>query len=145
MRLSQMEDIGGCRAVFGSLDNLYAAAGRIQKRWPHARVEDHIAEPKEDGYRCLHLVERRDGRYIEVQLRTERQHNWAENVERWTGLTGFNLKDGAGPADLRRYFAMAAERLAQEDAGAPLDEALEAEFDTLREQVRHNFVVPLLG
>jgi ppGpp synthetase/RelA/SpoT-type nucleotidyltranferase len=140
LRLSQMEDIGGCRAVFELKTDLYDVAARIRHRWgSRTRVTDHIADPKEDGYRSLHIVERRDGRLIEVQLRTARQHEWASAVEAAASVTGFNLKDGEGPDDLRRYFAMAAERLAREDDGLDPDPAIEAEFVTLREQVLHYF------
>jgi ppGpp synthetase/RelA/SpoT-type nucleotidyltranferase len=140
MRLSQMEDIGGCRAVFETLDDLYTVAGRIRHRWgARIRMTDHIREPKQDGYRALHIIERRDGRLIEVQLRTERQHEWASAVEAAAAATGFNLKDGDGPDDLRRYFAMAAERLATEDQGEGPDPAIEEEFTRLREDVRHYF------
>ena len=142
MRLSQMEDIGGCRAVLDTLDDVHAAATRIRHRWTHARVHELISDPKPDGYRALHIIERRDERLIEVQLRTFRQHQWAELVEFWAGRTGYALKDGHGPADLRMYFAMAAERLAREDRNEPLDEALENEFATLRKTVRHYFSSP---
>ena len=139
MRLSQMEDIGGCRAVLGDLDQVYAVAARLHRRWPHSRVHDHILEPKDDGYRAIHVIERRDGRLIEVQLRTPTQDEWASTVE-WTAeLTGYRLKDGSGPADLRRYFAMAAQRLALEDRGDQPDLRLEADFATLRERVRRYF------
>ena len=142
MRMSQMEDIGGCRAVFDSVEQVHAVARRIRRRWSHARVTDHIAEPKADGYRSLHIIEKRDGRLIEVQLRTTLQHAWAEAIESAAPLTGYNLKDGEGPADLKRYFMLAAERLALEDAGLPPDSAIEEEFATLREQVRHYFTEP---
>jgi putative GTP pyrophosphokinase len=139
MRLSQMEDIGGCRVVFETVDEVYQVASRLRRRWPHARTTHHIETPKPDGYRCLHIIERRDGRLIEVQLRSQRHHSWAEAIESAGPSTGHDLKDGEGPADLRRYFELAAERLAREDAGEPLDLAVEAEFVTLRERVRHYF------
>jgi len=142
MRLSQIEDIGGCRAVLETLDDVHAAATRIRHRWTYARVQDHISDPKPDGYRALHIIERRDDRLIEVQLRTFRQHRWAELVEFWSGSTEYALKDGQGPDDLKMYFAMAAERLAREDRSEPLDEALESEFATLRKKVRHYFASP---
>src|SRR5215207_1717169 len=45
MRLSQMEDIGGCRAVFETLGDVYDVASRIRHRWgSRIRVSDHIAE-----------------------------------------------------------------------------------------------------
>jgi ppGpp synthetase/RelA/SpoT-type nucleotidyltranferase len=73
MRLSQMEDIGGCRVVVPTLDECYAVAGRLRRRW-RVPIIDHVERPKDDGYRALHVVENRDGRQIEVQVRTERQH-----------------------------------------------------------------------
>ena len=141
MRLSQMEDIGGCRAVLGDLDEVYAVAARLRRRWPHSRVHDHIVDPKDDGYRAIHVIERRDGRLIEVQLRTSIQDEWASTVEWAAELTGFRLKDGRGPADLRRYFAMAAQRLWLEDRGDDADPRLEADFATLRERVRRYFAM----
>lgn len=87
----------------------------------------------------LHIVERRDGRRIEVQLRTARQHGWAEAIEVWGPTLGYNLKDGGGPDDLREYFAMAAERLAIEDRGEPPDPAIEIAFSNVRQSVLHYF------
>ena len=138
-RLSQIEDIGGCRAVFESLEDVYASHDRIVRRWPHARVTDHIAEPKLDGYRSLHIIEKRDGRLIEVQLRTARQHRWAEMIEIWGARTGFALKDDEGPADLLEYFSVAAARLAREDRGESADDRLEHRMAILRERVRPHF------
>lgn len=140
MRLSQMEDIGGCRVVLPSVDEVYAVLARIRHNWPdNARVSDYIADPKPDGYRGIHVVHKRDGRLIEVQLRTERQHEWAEAIETSSPRVSFNLKDGAGPADLREYFKRASDRLALEDAGRPPDPVAEEEFATLRERVVHYF------
>jgi ppGpp synthetase/RelA/SpoT-type nucleotidyltranferase len=139
MRLSQMEDIGGCRVVLGSLDEVYAVVARLRRRWRVGAV-DYIAHPKPDGYRGVHVIERRDGCQVEVQVRTERQHGWAQAVEDALSLTGYNVKDGDGPDDLRLYFRLAAKRLALEDRGDPPDDALEARFATLREQIRHYYL-----
>lgn len=138
-RLSQIEDIGGCRAVFDTVDQVYVVRNRILHRWPHARVTDHIAKPKTDGYRSLHIIEKRDGRLIEVQLRTTRQHRWAEMVEVWGARTGHALKDDKGPAELLEYFAVASDRLAREDHGEPADPLLEARMAILRASVRPYF------
>ncbi|MCL4836455.1 MAG: RelA/SpoT domain-containing protein [Thermoanaerobaculia bacterium] len=140
MRLSQMEDIGGCRAVLASLEDVSSAVEHIHRQWgDRAKATDYIASPKPDGYRGIHIIERRDGRLIEVQLRTRNQHAWAEAVERLDLAFGYGLKEGQGPADLREYFRLGADRLAAEDEGTALDSAAEARFDTLREQVRHYF------
>lgn len=139
MRLSQMEDIGGCRVVLPTLLDVQRVQRRIHRQWPHAKAIDYIAEPKEDGYRGVHIIERRDGCLIEVQLRTVGQHNWAEAVEEYGPIVGFNLKDGQGPVELRRYFRLAAERIARAERAEPADERLEAQFVTLREKVRPYF------
>lgn len=140
MRLSQMEDIGGCRVVLDNLPQVYAVADRILGRWGKtAHLTDYVAEPKDDGYRGIHIVERRDGRLIEVQLRTPGQHAWAQSIEDYSPVTGFNLKDGEGPDDLRLYFKMAADRIARDERGDPRDPAAEREFARLRKQVRKYF------
>ena len=140
MRLSQMEDIGGCRVVLPSVDEVYAVLSRVRHNWPdNARVTDYIATPKGDGYRGIHVVHRRGGRLIEVQLRTVGQHEWAEAIEVFSPRVGYNLKDGAGPADLREYFKTAAERIARKEAGEDPDAVAEAAFATLRGRVLHYF------
>jgi ppGpp synthetase/RelA/SpoT-type nucleotidyltranferase len=140
MRLSQMEDIGGCRLVLPGLDEVYAVADRVLRTWgDSARMTDYIAAPKRDGYRAVHIVERRDGRQIEVQVRTFGQHVWATAMEDYSPVTGFNLRDGDGPDDLRAYLRMAADRIARVERGERPDEALELEFARVRERVRPYF------
>lgn len=143
MRLSQMEDIGGCRVILPTTAAVYEVMKRIHHNWgEEARISDYIAEPKSDGYRGIHIVHKRAGRLVEVQLRTQRQHGWAETVEIFGPRVGYRLKDGEGPADLREYFERAAGRLAEQDAGRPLDPGAESAFATLREQVTPYFTRP---
>jgi putative GTP pyrophosphokinase len=140
MRLSQMEDIGGCRVVLPSIEVVYAVAARITKTWNQtARATDYIAQPKQDGYRGYHIVEKRDGRFIEVQLRTVGQHEWAQAIEEYEPITGYRLKDGSGPVDLREYLRVASDRIARSEEGNPFAEDEETAFERLREQVRHYF------
>lgn len=109
-------------------------------QWRHtARITDYIETPKADGYRGIHIVERRDGRLIEVQLRTVGQHEWAQAMEEYEPALGYRIKDGGGPADLREYLWLAASRIARDEAGRPFTSDEETAFDRLREQVRHYF------
>lgn len=139
MRLSQMEDIGGCRAVLTTLPQVYEVVARIKRRWHDARVIDYFARPRPSGYRAIHLVERRDGRLIEVQLRTARQHQWAVATETWVPpAVPFNLKDDPddAPVPVRRYFEVAGSLLALADAGEAGDDALRVEFERLQEEIQ---------
>ncbi|MCL2397611.1 MAG: RelA/SpoT domain-containing protein [Defluviitaleaceae bacterium] len=115
MGLSRMHDIGGCRAVVGSVEQVYEVAKKLQRK--NAKREllktyDYIENPKDSGYRSLHLVfsqsPRGDGstRKIEVQIRTRLQHTWATAVELAEIATTHKLKSGEGTAEWKRFFAL---------------------------------------
>lgn len=139
MRLARMHDIGGCRAVVQSEDEVRAIADDIrrQRRWKVVREYDYIAQPKlVSGYRAFHLVIERDDRLIEVQLRTVRQHQWAELIEVVDRRNpDIDLKGGEAPADLVEYYRLGAVLLADDERGDPPDVAIIREFRRLHDQV----------
>lgn len=146
MRLTQMEDIGGCRAILpGGAPEVHGVLRRIRKNWDVVDIQDYVSNPKDTGYRAVHGVVLRDERMIEVQLRTPGQHEWAEAVERTAARTGFRLKDGRGPADLVEYFRRAAYAIALDERGETPGEGFDREFQNLRERVRPYFVQEGLG
>jgi putative GTP pyrophosphokinase len=139
MRLTQMGDIGGCRVVVPDRAALRAARAAVLRLWPDAGVDDYLERPKDTGYRAVHIVPVESGRSIEVQLRTARQNEWADIVERTDDRLGTMLKDGRGPPDLQEYFRQAAARIAIEEEGGTVGEDQERDFAGLRERVRHYF------
>ena len=56
MQLSSMQDVGGCRAVLASIAEVRRIQRRLSKNRPPLRVSDYIAEPRESGYRGVHVV-----------------------------------------------------------------------------------------
>lgn len=119
MRLTQMQDIGGCRAVVESIDEVYALRELYRRsKSLHALVteDDYIAKPKSSGYRSLHLVYRFQSRahpqynrlMFEVQLRTSTQHAWATAVETVGAVIGQALKSSEGESAWLVYFQNAA-------------------------------------
>lgn len=57
MRLTQMQDIGGCRAVFKSIDYVYLLKeSYLDKKGQYeiVHIDDYIRAPKPSGYRSLH-------------------------------------------------------------------------------------------
>ncbi len=119
MRLTQMQDIGGCRAVVSTLDDVYALRNLyLKSRSQHFLVaeDDYIKNPKPSGYRSLHLIYRFMSRghpgynklMFEVQLRTATQHAWATAVETVGAVIGQALKASEGERVWLEYFQHAA-------------------------------------
>lgn len=135
MKLARMEDIGGVRAVLSSQDACYRVATRLRKNWTIMRFRDYVAEPKSDGYRALHLINRNRGRLVEVQLRTPLQDSWANIVESFSRVFAPDLKFGGGPAELREYLVALGELSAQRDQGIEMDREALARVKDLRKLV----------
>src|SRR5207245_5974811 len=58
MKLSQIQDIGGCRAIVGTVHQVYEVVNRYKKcRFQHKlkNIKDYIKDPPESGYRSYHL------------------------------------------------------------------------------------------
>ncbi len=128
LSLSQMQDIGGCRAVVGSSDAAHEvasdlAASRI--RHELVRSKDFITSPRSTGYRGIHLVysyrtdraSRKpwEGLNIELQIRSERQHQWATAVETVGAFIGDDLKSGFGDQRWLRFFALMSTIIANQE------------------------------
>ncbi|RZI54718.1 MAG: (p)ppGpp synthetase [Pseudomonas sp.] len=115
MQLARMQDIGGLRAVVANitkarqLEMLYRAGGFQHEL---ASSKDYINEPKQDGYRSIHLVfkyknqiaPRYDGLRLELQIRTKLQHEWATAVETASTFLGQALKAGQGDDEWKDFF-----------------------------------------
>ncbi|MEX1125220.1 MAG: RelA/SpoT domain-containing protein [Acidimicrobiia bacterium] len=129
MQLTTMQDIGGCRVVMPDLDGVAKIRSHIEKVWGDSLVEvyDYISKPQESGYRAVHVVVRRDDRLIEVQLRTVRQHRWADAVEQYSRQLGIEMKWGLGGHRVQDGFARMADYLSVLDEGgiADVDNVLE--------------------
>lgn len=58
-------------------------------------VDDKRLKPT-NGYRAVHLIVKRQGRLVEVQVRTRVQHLWAELSEKISDMYGQGIKYGTG-------------------------------------------------
>lgn len=115
LSLSKLQDVGGCRAIVGSSTHVYKIRDAYldsQLRHELKHEKDYIAEPKESGYRGIHLVYRYfsdravvyNGLQIELQLRSRYQHAWATAVETAGTFLERSLKSSQGPADWLEFF-----------------------------------------
>lgn len=124
MKLSQMQDIGGCRAVMPTVAKVRTLQARyVESDDYHIRKsgKDYITEPKSTGYRGVHLIYRykrrkpcsHDGLQVEIQIRTQQQHIWATAVEAAGTFTNQALKSNQGSGDWRRFFALVSSEYAE--------------------------------
>jgi GTP pyrophosphokinase len=130
--IARMEDIGGCRAVLATPAELTGVLTRIRRRWIVVRERDYIADPKPAGYRAFHAVVERDGRRIEVQLRTRGQQGWADSLETFASAFDLPLKDDQGPEEVLEFFRAAGEGIYREEYGVPVDDEFAARFSAAR-------------
>ncbi|MCY4305653.1 MAG: bifunctional (p)ppGpp synthetase/guanosine-3',5'-bis(diphosphate) 3'-pyrophosphohydrolase [Aestuariivita sp.] len=78
---SRLSDIYGFRVVTATDAECYATLGTIHRRWRAVpgRFKDYISQPKSNGYRSIHTtVSGRDGKLVEVQIRSQAMHDVAE-------------------------------------------------------------------
>lgn len=124
--LSRMQDIGGCRAVVASIEDLRCLETRLKNgRIPVVGGADYIEHPRQSGYRGVHVVVEYQERQIEIQLRTETMHSWALAAEKYSGLLGENLKqDGTHPVQL--FLRTASEMMALTETGQEIPDELRA-------------------
>lgn len=135
MRLTQMQDVGGCRAVLPSQTVVQQVLAGIGKNWEVITVDDYVTNTPPTGYRAVHVIVRKDGVPIEVQLRTFGQQDWADEVERIDGLVPYALKDGEGPDEVLEYTRLLADVIVRIDAGELLDPQQAAALSELRSRV----------
>ena len=93
MGFSRLSDIYGFRIITDTEADCYGVLGVIHQRWRAVpgRFKDYISQPKSNGYRSIHTtVSGRDGKRVEVQIRTRQMHDVAE-----TGVAAhWSYRDG---------------------------------------------------
>ncbi|MEO0916106.1 MAG: bifunctional (p)ppGpp synthetase/guanosine-3',5'-bis(diphosphate) 3'-pyrophosphohydrolase [Pseudomonadota bacterium] len=78
---SRLSDIYGFRIIVNNEADCYRALGAVHQRWRAVpgRFKDYISQPKSNGYRSIHTtVSGRDGKRVEIQIRTTEMHEVAE-------------------------------------------------------------------
>lgn len=114
LTLTQIQDIGGCRAILPTVDEALALVetykvGGIMAQL--SKINDYIAQPKSDGYRSIHLIYKYrssslrhsifNNHKIEIQIRSQLQHAWATAVETVSIFADLPIRATSGSMKLR--------------------------------------------
>ncbi|XYJ12431.1 RelA/SpoT family protein [Telluria sp. B2] len=78
---SELYDVRAFRVIVADIKACYTVLGLVHNIWTPIPQEfdDYISRPKPNGYQSLHtVVAAEDGRPLEVQIRTQEMHNFAE-------------------------------------------------------------------
>lgn len=114
MEFSRMWDIGGCRCIVNSNEEVYKLKELIQKN-EHLSIRkeyDYIKNPQEEGYKSLHLfISLKDDKtVVELQIRNKEDHNWATLVEITDLLFDAKLKEYGKNKELLRFHFLLSKR-----------------------------------
>ena len=137
LAFSRLSDIYGFRIICQSEADCYRVLGAIHQRWRAVpgRFKDYISQPKSNGYRSIHTtVSGRDGKRVEVQIRTRQMHEVAESgvAAHWSYRDGERARNPFA-VDPAKWIATLTERF---DSGEDHDEFLEnVKLDMYSDQV----------
>jgi guanosine-3',5'-bis(diphosphate) 3'-pyrophosphohydrolase len=125
LSFSRLSDIYGFRVICNSDADCYRILGVIHRRWRAVpgRFKDYISQPKSNGYRSIHTtVSGRDGKRVEVQVRTLQMHEVAEAgvAAHWSYREGVLAKNPFA-VDPAKWIASMTERLEDDDHDAFLE------------------------
>ncbi|MBR3885021.1 MAG: bifunctional (p)ppGpp synthetase/guanosine-3',5'-bis(diphosphate) 3'-pyrophosphohydrolase [Clostridia bacterium] len=78
--LKNIYDIAAARIIVKNISECYAALGIVHSSFTpvDGRFKDYIAHPKTNGYQSLHTTIYFQGEFFEIQIRTEKMHEFAE-------------------------------------------------------------------
>ena len=129
---SRLSDIYGFRVITESEEDTYRALGAIHQRWRAVpgRFKDYISQPKTNGYRSIHTtVSGRDGKRVEVQIRTRQMHDVAESgvAAHWSYRDGVRSQNPFA-VDPAKWIAQLTEQFDGEDNHQDFLEAVKLEM-----------------
>jgi putative GTP pyrophosphokinase len=104
IRLSQIQDIAGCRLVVSDIAEQDRVVALLRPLFDDLDVVDRRERPSY-GYRAVHVIVRVNDKNVEVQVRSMWQHRWAEISEKLADVSDRALKYGGGEPGLRRLLS----------------------------------------
>ncbi|MEM8580153.1 MAG: RelA/SpoT AH/RIS domain-containing protein, partial [Pseudomonadota bacterium] len=109
----------GFRVITDTEEDCYAVLGALHRRWMAVpgRFKDYISQPKSNGYRSIHTtVSGRDGKRVEIQIRTREMHEVAEAgvAAHWSYRDGVQVENPFA-VDPAKWISSLSERFEQSE------------------------------
>lgn len=158
MSLARMQDIGGCRAVLDNVQQVREVVRSFREssvKHTLVNFKDYIDQPKESGYRGVHLVYRYNSDrnqtfnnlQVELQIRSRIQHCWATAVETVGTFLSQSLKSSEGEDEWLDFFSYTSSAFAFIEETSPKSghEDERAVLGKVRAYKQHLAVVEKLG
>ena len=112
IRLSQVQDIAGCRIVVGTIMNQNQIVSSLVNLFPNSDIVDRRLHPSH-GYRGVHIIVDVKGQSVEIQVRSMLQHLWAEYSEKLSDVIDPRIKYGGGDEDIQAQLQEATDLIAK--------------------------------
>lgn len=148
MSLERMQDIGGCRIILPNIEEVIELSTKIKNNSTLniQKEYDYITNPKNSGYRSIHLMSKYDGRQedyknlqIEIQIRSKIQHCWATAVEIVDTFTNEKLKIGQGSAKWNLFFQNISKLFNNIEYNIPIEDSIIQTIKELDEEIRATY------
>lgn len=140
-RLTQLQDIGGLRIIVNKNDDVDRVAKIIdglletENTFRLLRSPDYRPYGRDDsGYRALHKIVRLGPVDLEIQIRSQAQHFWAESIERTSVFYGRRLKEGEGNPLVLQYFKALSDYFSMVERGVKRPPSAIRDLEGQREQ-----------
>lgn len=111
IRLSQMQDIAGCRVVVVNVVQQEQFVASFLADFPGASVIDRRDRPSY-GYRAVHIIAEISGKPVEIQVRSSLQDMWAEVSEKSSDVLDPTIKYGGGTDSWRNFLTICSKAVA---------------------------------
>lgn len=141
VRLTQLQDIGGCRIIVEKNQDVERLRKFIEEKissqsnFNLTRATDYREKGRDDtGYRSLHLLLEKNGIKLELQIRSRIQHCWAESIERTSVIYGYHLKEKEGDQSVIDYFKKLSDIFYEIEAGREPHAQEKLDLDHLRSE-----------
>lgn len=161
--LARMQDLVGFRIVFRhdehkknreAIEKLLTELAYIEKGLKVKRKRNYIDEPRQSGYRSVHVIFQLDSpeyeehktMQVELQIRTRMQHIWATAVETVGMFDESNLKQGLGDQQWLRFFRIMSDIMAMDEGTMAFDKVRKSKLcEELQTITKENNVVQQLN